>query len=139
MDRVRISTEIELTNYEDEVLNHKHPRKIKIINAIVDTGATWLTIPENLAKELGLREINKVYVKYANNTGEFRPVSSALKVKLFNREGIFSAVILPEGTNVLVGLPILETLDIWIDIKGKKILPNPASPDKPTIELLNAK
>ncbi|HIE50408.1 MAG TPA: hypothetical protein EYP85_01500, partial [Armatimonadetes bacterium] len=37
------------------------------VEAVVDTGATMLVLPQNLVDELGLKKIREATVRYVNN------------------------------------------------------------------------
>ncbi len=68
----RFTVQIEITNYEDMVMANKSvldPAKIrrKVIEGLVDPGATRMVLPESLVTELGLPLWkSKTKVKYAD-------------------------------------------------------------------------
>jgi hypothetical protein len=65
------------------------PTKSLEIDAVVDTGATMLVLPKNIVKELGLKKIEEVKVKYADGRVEKKEVYGAVKLELKGRVGNF--------------------------------------------------
>ena len=47
------------------------PEKSVEVDAIIDTGATMVVLPMDIVKELGLRKMREVKVRYANNKNLF--------------------------------------------------------------------
>lgn len=37
------------------------------VEAVIDTGATMVVLPQNIVNELGLKKIRETKVRYANN------------------------------------------------------------------------
>ncbi len=72
------------------------------IDALVDTGATMLTIPEELVETLGLISDKDVMVTYANGEKEKRPVAFGAKVEILNRQAESSVLVGRKGTKVLI-------------------------------------
>ncbi|MGQ9625407.1 MAG: retroviral-like aspartic protease family protein [Anaerolineae bacterium] len=106
------------------------------VEAVIDTGATMLVLPKNLIQQLGLRKIDEVTVKYANNQRQQKSVYAGLLVEIKGRVGNFSALAEEEGTEPLIGQIVLEQLDLIIDPATRKVIPNPRSPDMPMVEIL---
>jgi hypothetical protein len=55
---------------------------------------------------------------------------------LAGRTGLFEILAEPVGATPLVGQVVLEILDLLIDSKGRKLIPNPLSPEMPMMEIL---
>ena len=83
----RFSVEFTLANSEDVVLTRRgllpadQVRKITI-EGLVDTGATRLVIPANVAEQLGVREVGEVQVCYADRRRETRQLVYDVLVEL---------------------------------------------------------
>ena len=125
----KVVARIKLTSFDD-------PGKTKEIDAIVDTGATMLVLPAEIIAELGLRKIREVKVRYANNTQQTKGIYGVATLEVQGRSGNFDAVEEEPGTRALVGQIVLEELDLVVDLKGKRLIPNPDSPDIPLLEIL---
>ena len=78
------------------------PAKTREVEAVIDTGATMLVLPQNIINELNLRKMREVKVRYANSKTEIKPI---------------------------YGKIILEQLDLIVDPSTRKVTPNPRSPE----------
>jgi len=110
------------------------PTKAKEVEAIIDTGATMLVLPQDIVDELGLKEIRKATVKYANK----KSVYAGLVIEIKERVGNFEAVAEVPGSQPLVGQIVLETLDLVIEPSTRTLIPNPRSPEMPMVEIFMA-
>lgn len=136
----KIEAKIRLRNYEDEILVKRGliPREeITGVEAkgVVDTGATMLCIPEEMAQELGVPVVGKAAVKYANGEREERPIIGVIKGELEGREGYFEAIKGRKSAPLLIGQIVLERLDLHPDMKEGVLKPRPESPEAPLIEI----
>jgi clan AA aspartic protease len=114
------------------------PTKKKEVEAVIDTGATMLVLPQDVVDELGLRRIGERKVRYANNQVQLKPVYRGVILELKGRDGIFDVLAEVEGSEPLVGQIVLEALDLIVDPITKTVIPNPRSPDMPMTEILMA-
>ena len=112
--------------------------KTREVEAVIDTGATMLVLPQNVADELCLRKIGERRVKYANNQIQLKPIYRGVILELKGRDGIFDVLGEVEGSEPLVGQIVLEALDLIVDPVTKTVIPNPRSPDMPMVEILMA-
>jgi clan AA aspartic protease len=110
--------------------------KTREVEAVIDTGATMLVLPQNVVDELGLRKIRDAKVKYANNKVEPKWVYGAVTIELHGRVGIFEALAEDAGSQPLVGQIVLEALDLVVDPRTRTLIPNPASSKTPMVEIL---
>lgn len=106
------------------------------VNAVIDTGATMLVLPQNLIRELGLMKIREATVKYANNQTQQKSVYAGVLVEIKGRVGSFDALAEEEGTEPLIGQIVLEELDLVVEPTSRTVLPNPRSPETPMVEIL---
>jgi len=125
----KIIEKIKLTSLFD-------PTKTVEIEAVIDTGATMLVLPQNVINELGLKKIGERKVKYANNQIQLKSVYRGVILELKERDGIFDVLAEVEGSEPLVGQIVLEALDLIVDPIKKAVIPNPRSPDMPMVEIL---
>lgn len=98
-----------------------------VVDGKVDTGATMLVIPGDIAKRLGLQTIRKQMVKYADESTAEKDVVWGVELEICGRRGIFSAVVEPKKDYALVGAVVMEELDLIADAQGRRVLPNPRS------------
>ncbi|MDE0637600.1 MAG: aspartyl protease family protein [Candidatus Poribacteria bacterium] len=134
------TTRIELENLKDlhavelGVLESEDVRRLTIEDALVDTGATGLCLPNSLIQQLGLTPIRSIRVQTANGTAE-RTIFSEVKYTVLERSHSIQVTDLPEDTPVLVGHMILEALDLCADIRNG-LIHNPAHGGAWTIKIL---
>jgi len=114
------------------------PEKSVEVDAIIDTGATMLVLPQDVIEKLGLRKIGERRVRYANNQIQIKSVYRGVILELKGRDGIFDVLGEVEGSEPLVGQIVLEALDLIVDPITKTVIPNPRSPDMPMTEILMA-
>lgn len=135
--RIRLSNSTDYNLRDAGVLAPEQVRTLEL-DALVDTGATTLAIPQDAADALGLVEKRKRRVRLADgNVVEF-PVVLGLVVEILGRDTVCEAVVLPAGTTPLLGQIPLEALDLIVDPSSREVRVNPASPDAPLLDLLRA-
>lgn len=127
-------TQVKLTNAVDDELVRRGllaPRLLREIEAkgLVDTGAVNLVIPAEIAQQLGLRILGQQLVKYADSRQETVGVTGPVMVECEGRKTIDEALV--TGDEVLIGQVILEKLDLLVDCRNQRLMPNPANPDYP--------
>ena len=108
------------------------------IEALVDTGATTLVIPADVAASLGLRETHRRKAKLADGSIVEVPVVTDLYIEILGRGMACDALLMPAGSTPLIGQIPLEGLDLVVDPKSREVTVNPASPDTPLYDLLRA-
>ena len=97
-------------------------------DAVVDTGATGLSLPKPLIKQLGLTPVRSRRAQTTNGIVT-RTIYSEVRYTVLEREGTIEVADLPEELPVLVGHTVLEYLDLCLDIK-KGLIYNPAHGDE---------
>ncbi len=121
-----------------KITNFLDPTKSVEVEAIVDTGATMMILPENIVNELGLEKIEEVRVKYADNRTGTKTIYGGVRLELKGRAGIFDVLAENEGSQPLIGQIVLERLDLVVEPGAKRIIPNPRSPEMPMVEIFTA-
>ena len=66
--------------------------------------------------------------EYADGRTEAVSVTEPLVVEIDGRNTLEEALIL--GDEVLIGQTVLEKLDLFVDSRGRRLVPNPAHPDQ---------
>ena len=130
---MRHTTEIQLVNLNDlrfaeaGFIPAEDVRRITVADALVDTGATGLCLPTSLIERLGLTPVGKRTARTAAGIVE-RTVYSEVEYTVLQRSSTIRVTDLPEGSPILVGHIIMETLDLWVDMT-KGLIYNPAHGD----------
>jgi predicted aspartyl protease len=130
---MRHTTEIKLVNRRDAILAEEgiikaeDVRQLIVKDALVDTGATRLSLPGPLIQHLGLKPVGNTKSRTANGIVE-RTLYSEVKFTVLGRSGSMEVTDLPDDTPVLVGHYVIELLDLAIDPK-RGLIYNPAHGD----------
>ena len=135
-----IAVNIELENPEDRgFFERGHGQESDIrrtsIEAIVDTGAVMLVLPQNVVERLGVRTRRTAIVTYADERREERPVAGPLTIHVCNRFMSTDCVVGPPLGEALIGRIVLEALDLIADCTKRILTPRPESPDYPLLKL----
>ena len=126
---MRHTTEIELANLEDVALANRgvitpeEVRRLTVKDALVDTGATRLCLPEPIIEQLGLTPFGNARARAAAGIVD-RIIYSEVRFTILEREGSLPVTNLPADAPVLVGHMVLEQLDLCLDIR-KGLIYNP--------------
>ena len=119
-----ITTSLQPSNARD---GNKQPLDI---DALVDTGALHLCIPEHVSIQLGLDEVEKREVTTADGKKHLAPYVGPIIVKFNGRTCITGALVL--GDSVLLGAIPMEDMDLIVNPATRSVIANPASPNIPT-------
>jgi predicted aspartyl protease len=93
------------------------------LDAVVDTGAARLVLPESVAAQLGLPLKGQSRVRYADQSTAVRQVAESVWLEVQGRDGVFKAVLEPQRTDALLGAIVLEDLDLMVDCTTSQLLP----------------
>ena len=133
----KVMVEIEVANYQDEglvqagVLPPGKVRKVQL-KALVDTGATLLVLPEDAIEKLGLPVLRKASTRLGDGRFVTRTVYGSAKLAVQRRLVTVDVLSAPQGVPPLLGQIPLEGLDLIVDSKNQRLIPNPESPDPET-------
>jgi clan AA aspartic protease len=97
------------------------------VDALVDSGATHLCIPEHVRIQLQLEEIDSKEVTLADGTKKLVPYVGPIELRFKNRVGFAGALI--KGDQVLLGAISMEDMDLIIVPKTRTVDINPNSPN----------
>ena len=131
MGAVRV--QVKLTNAVDEELVNRgllNPTMLRVYEtqALVDSGATRTVIPNSIVQQLGIRIWDQEMAQYADGRQEAVGLTGPVIIELLGRKTIEATLV--TGNEVLIGQTVLETLDLLIDCKNQRLIPNPAHPDQ---------
>ena len=113
---------------EDEVKKHQ-------MDAIVDTGAVMLMLPQEVVEKLGMEVLRTVIVTYADERREERHVAGTVTIKIGDRFMNTDCIVGPPLSEALIGQVILETLDLIPDCQRQILTPRPESPIYPSLKM----
>ena len=89
---------------------------------LVDTGASYLSLPANVLDRLGYRPVGSQRVVFATGETAVWPVTEA-RVRLGGRERTVLAFLADEGAPRLLGVQTLETFGLGVDPLGRRLVP----------------
>jgi clan AA aspartic protease len=99
------------------------------VQALVDTGAVHLCIPEHLVIQLELRELERREVVLADGHRRSVPYVGPVEIRFRNRRCFTGAMVL--GDEVLVGAIPMEDMDLVLRPQLQSVDVNPESPNIP--------
>lgn len=117
--------------YAELVLGNFGNTALEKINAtaLVDTGAIDMVIPEHIAIQLDLKDLNPREVILANGERQKVRYVGPIKVEMMGRDCVTAAAVM--GDQVLLGAIPMEAMDLIVHPRSQTIRPNPESPNMP--------
>ena len=125
-DMGRVLTEATMYNLHDRFRGNR-VRTAVVSDAVVDERIPYLVVPRDIIEQLGLS---------IRSTAWAGLMSDAVSVEIMGREATCDARVVPEGEPVRIGFSILTWMDWVVDVKGKKLIGNPAHGGEHILELL---
>ncbi|MCD6012333.1 MAG: hypothetical protein K0Q79_2195 [Flavipsychrobacter sp.] len=98
--------------------------------ALADTGALHLCIPQHIALQLRLKQLEEREVIIADGSRRMVPYVGPVKVTYKNRNCFTGAMVL--GDEVLLGAIPMEDMDLIVVPAQLKVTVNPQSPNIPS-------
>ena len=135
-----IVVRIQLENANDrgafslDLLDESDIRSMEI-DAVADTGAMMLALPEDVVSRLGLAQVDSIIARYADGRRETLPVAGPLMIQIGDRSMTTECIIVPAGADALIGQLVMERLDLIADCTHQRLTTRPESPDRPLVRL----
>jgi clan AA aspartic protease len=123
--RITLKNKLKLTN----LFNRKQVE----VNALVDTGATFMCVTEEVALQLGfdITEVSQQVVTLADGHQRKVPKIAPIEIAFENRTYVTEAVVL--GNEPLMGVIPLEAMDLVVDPRKQELIVNPQHPNYPVV------
>ncbi len=127
----RVIVEITVENLADVyavrvgALGVDQARRVVVTDALVDTGATLLSMPTRLIRELGLLPVSTKRVTTSAGGGE-ATLHDAVRLTVLGRSCSMDVLEVPDTVPVLLGQIPLEHLDFATDMRSRTLTGNPA-------------
>ena len=137
MGKVLVSAKIEnlndLFNASQGLIKAEEVRALEVAEALVDTGATTLSLPKRFVSQLGLRPVRRRQAVTA--AGPTNLMYGIVRLTIQGRDWNGDVVEVPDNCPVLIGQLPLEGLDFVVDAVGQRLIGNPAHGGEQIIEL----
>ena len=120
-----------LTTYAKLKLTNLFNHQQVEINSLVDTGATFMCVTEEIALQLGFdtTEVSQQVVTLADGHQRKVPKIAPIEISFQNRSYVTEAVVL--GNEPLLGVIPLEAMDLIVDLRQQMLIVNPQHPNYP--------
>jgi len=115
----------DLLKVEIGILPPGDVRRITVPDALVDTGATLLSLPTRLIRQLGLRKTGSKRVTSSVGLTQ-ADLYEAVRLTIQGRTCTMDVIEVPDNVPVLIGQIPLEHLDLVIDTRSRTLIGNPA-------------
>ena len=120
-----------LTNAKIKLSNPRLPDLMPVeIDALADTGAVHLCIPEHLSIQLKLETSEEREVTLADRSKKKVPYVGPIQMEYMNRTGFTGALVM--GDQALIGAIPMEDMDLVVIPSTQQLTVNPESPNVPT-------
>ena len=92
------------------------------VNAVADSGALRLTMPESIREKLGLEILKKVPATLADGEKLELGLTEGVEVRWKDRAEITQAWVVPRECSVLLGAIPMEGMDLMVDPKNQRLV-----------------
>lgn len=136
----RVLTHATIENYVDlwaakqGLIKEDQVRRIEVTDALVDSGATLLSVPTRLIQKLGLEKSASKRITSSTGVGE-ADLYSAVRLTIQGRSCTMDVMEVPDEVPVLIGQLPLEHLDFVVDMRKHALVGNPAHGGEHVYEL----
>lgn len=136
----RVMTDATMENLEDlwavkrGLLQDDQVRRLTVQDALVDTGATLLSLPTSVIQQLGLGRVGSRRVTSSIGDGE-AGMYEAVRLTIKGRTCTMDVMEVPDTVPVLIGQIPLEHLDFVVDLRSRQLIGNPAHGGEHVYEL----
>ncbi len=120
-----------LINADIELSNPSKPGLRPLaVQALVDTGAMTICIPQHVAVQLELNELEKREVTTADEKSHVVSYVGPIQIRFQNRSCFTGALVI--GDSVLLGAVPMEDMDLIVEPARRTVTVNPKSPNIPS-------
>jgi predicted aspartyl protease len=130
----KIENLADLLKARDGSLPTEQVRRVEVSDALVDTGATMLSLPRRLIQQLGLQRHRTRTARTAAGTIAFG-IYEAVRLTVQERDCVIEVAEVPDDCPPWIGQVPLEMLDFVIDPAQRLLIGNPAHGGEHMIEM----
>ena len=108
--------------------NPRNPDSLPVeVQALPDTGAVFLIIPEHIRLQLGLEELTQKEITLADGSRQMVPYVGPVETRFKNRAAYVGAIVM--GDEVLLGAIPMEDMDLVVIPLQRRVDVNPLNPN----------
>ena len=132
--RARITNLGDWLNAKKGLLAPEQVRSMEVENALVDTGAKYVSMPKRMIQQLGLEQFD---TRPATTAAGDMPchLYSCVRVEVQGRECNIDVAEVADTCPVIIGYFALELLDFIVDPRSQRVIPSPEHGGQQVIEL----
>ena len=137
----RVTTSVRVENLEDLLsvragrLASDQVRRVEIMEALVDTGATMFAMPRRYIEQLGLQKMRERSIITADGV-KSTSIYDAVRLTIMGRDCTVEVREVPDVAPALVGQIPLEVLDLVVNPLAGTLTGNPEHGGEHVLELL---
>jgi len=133
----QVHVRVTLTNYREAVLARLGQFEAQQVHhyeaeALIDT-AVQSVIPSAVADRLGLMRLRRTDAQYADGRVEAVDLAEVVTVEMLGRQIEITPMVL--GEHVLLGVMVLEGLDLMVDCHSNRLVPSQGTWDQPVFRI----
>ena len=127
----RVLTKAKIENIKDlwasesGLRRQEDARSLTVLDALVDTGATLLSLPTRVIQQLGLTRTGSKRVTSSSGP-TVANMYEAVRLTIQDRSCTMDVLEVPDSVPILIGQIPLEHLDLVIDMRSHALVGNPA-------------
>jgi clan AA aspartic protease len=134
----QVHVQVVLTNYREAVLARLGQFDVSQVHryeteALIDTGAVQSVIPSAVADRLGLMRLRRTDAQYADGRIEEVDLAEVVIIEMLGRQIEITPIVL--GEHVLLGVMVLEGLDLMVDCHSNRLVPSQGTWDQPVFRV----
>jgi len=122
-ERLIVRNYVDVVKASENLIPSNQVRTVEV-DAIVDTGATYVSLSKADIEKLGLPFHNITHIKTANGPAN-RRIFKGAEIELKGRTFVMEVMENDDTTPALIGYLLLEALDFVVDPKTQSVIPNP--------------
>ena len=134
----QVHVQVILTNYREAVMArlgqldasqvHRYETEV-----LIDTGAVQSVIPAAVADRLGLIRLRRTDAQYADGRVEEVDLAEVVTIEMLGRHIEITPMVL--GEYILLGVMVLEGLDLMVDGHRNRLVPYQGTQDQPVFRV----
>jgi clan AA aspartic protease len=134
----QVHVQVILTNYREAVMARLGQLDARQVHryeteALIDTGAVQSVIPAAVADRLELIRLRRTDAQYADGRVEEVDLAEVVTIEILGRQIEITPMVL--GEHILLGVMVLEGLDLMVDCHRNRLVPYQGTQDQPVFRV----